>query len=348
MVEPLYARIAETLRQRIREGAYAPGSRMPGHLRIAEEFGVSAITSNRALQELTQEGLLVRRERRGSFVAAEPFAMSRLAILVPGSAVHGAMLVQDYIRGALERAEERGISVEVRYDLQEGRMLPDWMPESSAHGFIYLGVGDYSVYDAARRLSRPLVFAGETQPPGDFFVAEDREGCAHDLVRTLIADGAKRPAFIGGMGSADHRLARNGYLRAVEPLGLGHRFVRDASEVTMGPVVEDLLAPSLGVDAVVVMGGRLPFAAFPTLTMRRPEIPIGVLRESREIDGLAARCYTGYFPQEDVGRSAVDLLCEVKARSTTTPTTRFVPHHILRPGENAPDLITETDEAPAK
>jgi DNA-binding LacI/PurR family transcriptional regulator len=335
MSPPLYAEVANALRERIRDGVYPPGARMPGHLRVAKEFGVSPITSNRALKELTDEGLVIRKERRGSFVAAEPFALTRLAILVPRSAGPESVLAQDYIRGCLERAEDHGLTVEVRYELQEGRSFQDWMPESSAHGFIHLGVGDYAVYDAARRLNRPLVVAGETHPPGDHFVSEDRAGCAEDLVRRLIADGAARPAFVGGLSSPDHRLARDGYLAAVADLGIGHRFVRDANELTIGPVIEDLLEPALGVDAVFVMGGRLPFAAYPTLSMRHPEVAIGVLRESREIDELAGRCYIGVFSQADVGREAVDLLCDVKA-GKAGPGKRFIRHHILAPGETAP------------
>ena len=65
MSTPKYRQLIEELRTRIRKGVYAPGGKLPGHLALAREFGVSAITSNRALVELEREGLVVRRPRSG-------------------------------------------------------------------------------------------------------------------------------------------------------------------------------------------------------------------------------------------------------------------------------------------
>lgn len=67
---PLYRRISEELRARIEAGEYAPGDRLPSELELARTYGVSRITSRQALDVLGAQGLLVRRQGMGSFVAA--------------------------------------------------------------------------------------------------------------------------------------------------------------------------------------------------------------------------------------------------------------------------------------
>ncbi|HLE02845.1 MAG TPA: GntR family transcriptional regulator, partial [Dehalococcoidia bacterium] len=41
---PLYLRIRGELLRRVREGAYPPGSRLPGGVELAREFGVAPMT----------------------------------------------------------------------------------------------------------------------------------------------------------------------------------------------------------------------------------------------------------------------------------------------------------------
>jgi GntR family transcriptional regulator len=67
---PLYRRISDELKARIEAGEYQPGDRLPSELELARAYSVSRITSRQALGLLGSEGLLVRRQGMGSFVAA--------------------------------------------------------------------------------------------------------------------------------------------------------------------------------------------------------------------------------------------------------------------------------------
>jgi GntR family transcriptional regulator len=68
-VEPLKARrIYLLLRERIQNGELEPGSRLPGELSIAAEFGISRVTVRRALDTLANDGLIDRRPGSGTFV----------------------------------------------------------------------------------------------------------------------------------------------------------------------------------------------------------------------------------------------------------------------------------------
>jgi GntR family transcriptional regulator len=66
---PLYRRIYADLKAKIEAGAYSPGDRLPSELELTKLYGVSRITSRQALDLLCSEGLLVRRQGMGSFVA---------------------------------------------------------------------------------------------------------------------------------------------------------------------------------------------------------------------------------------------------------------------------------------
>ncbi|MGW4639441.1 GntR family transcriptional regulator [Sphaerisporangium sp. NPDC004334] len=67
-----YLRIADHLRQRIRNGDLAPGARLPAHRVLAEEHDVSEILIRRALDLLRNEGLVESRRGSGTFVRERP------------------------------------------------------------------------------------------------------------------------------------------------------------------------------------------------------------------------------------------------------------------------------------
>lgn len=67
---PLYAQLMKQLQQDIQRGLYQVGTRIPPEHELEMNYGVSRVTVRRALQELTAEGLLERKQGKGTFVAA--------------------------------------------------------------------------------------------------------------------------------------------------------------------------------------------------------------------------------------------------------------------------------------
>ncbi|MGE0210635.1 MAG: histidine utilization repressor [Parvibaculaceae bacterium] len=74
---PLYRQVKAHILGRIRSGAWTPGQRVPSENEIVETFGVSRMTANRALRELTADGYLARVPGVGTFVK-EPMPRSSL------------------------------------------------------------------------------------------------------------------------------------------------------------------------------------------------------------------------------------------------------------------------------
>jgi GntR family transcriptional regulator len=71
---PVYLRVLEDLRTRIREGILAPGSRVPSRNAIIARYGVGETAAKHALQVLTTEGLIEARAGSGSYVRQPPLS----------------------------------------------------------------------------------------------------------------------------------------------------------------------------------------------------------------------------------------------------------------------------------
>ncbi|MGV7033809.1 GntR family transcriptional regulator [Methylobacterium symbioticum] len=66
---PLYRQVYDTLLRRLADAVWQPGQILPSEGQLAAELGVSQGTVRKALDALTADSLLVRRQGRGTFVA---------------------------------------------------------------------------------------------------------------------------------------------------------------------------------------------------------------------------------------------------------------------------------------
>jgi GntR family transcriptional regulator len=66
---PLYRQVIDQLTDRISEGEWAPEVPIPSEFDLASEMGVSQGTVRKALDEMARNGLLVRHQGKGTFVA---------------------------------------------------------------------------------------------------------------------------------------------------------------------------------------------------------------------------------------------------------------------------------------
>jgi GntR family transcriptional regulator len=66
---PMYLQIMEQIRARIAAGDWEPGKELPSIRALAAALNVSVITIKRAYLDLENEGVIVTRHGKGSFVA---------------------------------------------------------------------------------------------------------------------------------------------------------------------------------------------------------------------------------------------------------------------------------------
>jgi GntR family transcriptional regulator len=67
---PLYQQLQRAIREAIETHVLGPDDALPAERQIASELSVSRITVRKAIEGLVEEGLLVRRQGSGNFVAA--------------------------------------------------------------------------------------------------------------------------------------------------------------------------------------------------------------------------------------------------------------------------------------
>ncbi|MDF2542075.1 MAG: GntR family transcriptional regulator [Herbinix sp.] len=69
----LYKTIYHDLLDSIQNNKYPPGSCLPSELKISEVYGVSRITSKKALEMLAEQKLIIRKPGKGSYVLGEGY-----------------------------------------------------------------------------------------------------------------------------------------------------------------------------------------------------------------------------------------------------------------------------------
>jgi GntR family transcriptional regulator len=67
--KPLYAQVRERLMRRLVDGDWSPGMLLPSEMELARQLNVSQGTVRKALDSMTADNLLLRRQGRGTYVA---------------------------------------------------------------------------------------------------------------------------------------------------------------------------------------------------------------------------------------------------------------------------------------
>lgn len=66
---PLYQQLKDTLHQQIEQGAFQPDQLIPSERNLCARFHISRITVRQAISEMINEGILYRKQGKGTFVA---------------------------------------------------------------------------------------------------------------------------------------------------------------------------------------------------------------------------------------------------------------------------------------
>jgi GntR family transcriptional regulator len=77
---PIYLQVAGVLRRNIETGKWRPGQNIQSLDRLAEEYGISRVTARQAITVLEEEGLIWRRQGKGTFVSKTPEDPRRLSL----------------------------------------------------------------------------------------------------------------------------------------------------------------------------------------------------------------------------------------------------------------------------
>jgi len=114
---PLYLQLKQAISLQISNGSLQPNQRVPSESELVKSFKISRMTANRALRELSSEGLLVRIQGVGTFVAdtkphSELLEIHNIADEIIGRGHHHSCKQIELIR--LKAKPEQALNLGVR------------------------------------------------------------------------------------------------------------------------------------------------------------------------------------------------------------------------------------------
>ncbi len=146
---PRYLRIADALREQIRDGELTAGARLPNQRRLARQFGVTLMTLRQALEVLEREKLIDRRHGLGTFVAApsidyDILALRRFAGDLTALGEQVTTRVLGNLFGVADRrvAAALGLGARARIVAVERLRLVDGHPMSLQRSFLPPDIGE--------------------------------------------------------------------------------------------------------------------------------------------------------------------------------------------------------------
>ena len=222
---PLYRQMSGILRREIEQQGLVPGTRLPSEKDLAKRFGVSLITVRGCVTELVQEGILVRRQGRGTFVASrKPKDTSLIMAIVPDLTDYFYAKVVSGVQEVVAEAGYELITDNSHNQAQVERALLDRAAARSVEGLVIV-TGRASFANGvlvSSRLFTPVVVVDSYHPSveADFFYTNDVIG-SYEATRHLIESGYRRIGHLGGgKGHFLGELRLHGYRRAMREAGI--------------------------------------------------------------------------------------------------------------------------------
>jgi DNA-binding LacI/PurR family transcriptional regulator len=222
---PLYLQIAEDIRNRIVAGQLKVGAQLDSHQKISTTYGDSLITVKKALSHLVQEGLLISRIGKGTYVAARQPRPVKVDACCIGLVLRDLQspFFSLIVHAAEEAAYERGYNILLSNSSDKAEK-----EEAQIRNFRKIGVSGlivasmYRVYRATptiESLARegfPFVMVSYMQDETIPFVGTDHELGGYIATRHLLGLGYRSIGYINAEeGNLVGELRKAGYLRAL-------------------------------------------------------------------------------------------------------------------------------------
>lgn len=212
---PRYAQVYRALKSEIESGALAPGARLPSEATLVQTFDTSRITISRALRDLQQAGLVVRRVGSGTYVSARGSAGAiTLAVLAPDAV--DTDIFEPMLEGLMTAAAVRDVTfvrgaitgdAHTRAD-STWQLCQQYVARKVSGVFFAPLEGLSDAYPANQRIVRafdaariPVVLLDRSAFPypirGPYdLVGIDNRRAGYVATQHLIEQGARRVAFV--------------------------------------------------------------------------------------------------------------------------------------------------------
>ncbi|MDO8588057.1 MAG: GntR family transcriptional regulator [Armatimonadota bacterium] len=230
---PGYRRVKQILIQQITEGRMKPGDRITSERALAESLGISRLTVARAIKELVNDGLLMRRRGSGTYVSdwrhRSPEAKTgQIGLVLPHTT---DIPSSELIRGVTARLRDTGlhtIFADSSNDCAQEASVLGSLKRDKVDGLIIMpvdNVHNIPIYHEMVYSGVPFVFVDRYLPTVDCdYVVTDNHWGAFQATKWLIERGHRRIAHFTVFNSRStvvcHR--QQGYFDALTHYGIPH------------------------------------------------------------------------------------------------------------------------------
>ena len=201
--------VSEYLRKEIIEGRFPPGGRLPTQVQLVDQFRVSGVTIQRALDRLIREGFIRTHGRNGTFVTAHPPHLYSYGVVFRdhpqvGRSRYHQMLEAEALR--LQRSSDRKVTIFNRVtgheDTEPSRELLALVRSLQMAGLILIDADMFSntlLLDEAG-IFRCAIMSRKVDSLSCPIVFPDMTGMIDLALDTLVERGRKRIATLNTMG----------------------------------------------------------------------------------------------------------------------------------------------------
>ncbi len=364
----LYQQLYDYVLDEIRTSRLSTGDRVPSEMELAQLFGVSRITSKKALQTLHRDGVVERKVGKGSFVAAQLPALESLSSPNRPRSPRASRSCIGFVLpafspafeiGLLEGVEARAAELELnlivrrthgRQDAEE-QVIDSLMSSELVDGLIVFAVnGEYHNRSLLRLvLDRvPLVLADRAlNGIAACAVTTDNHAAALELTRTLLAMGHEHLAFVSApvnnTASLEDRLEgfRGAFTQRGPSSNTQHVLTTLRSTPNMPSVSGDTDADRKAI--AQLLDEHPEITAFLAAEYQFAALAHEVLASLGRLDGRTIACFDmpdlPFAPHDflhvrqderAMGRLAVDLLM-AQVEDEAVPPVSIIPYVIVDP-----------------
>ncbi|MEJ7838570.1 MAG: GntR family transcriptional regulator [Thermomicrobiales bacterium] len=367
----LYRQLCDAILEEIQSGKLKPGDPVASELELARQFGVSRITSKRALDTLRQDGIVVRQRGRGTFVAkatsrpADPVPSTnppRIGFVVPDmSDTFGIRM----LAGIEEEARDRGYQLVLRRTQgvveTESRAIAEFVA-SGVNGLIVFPVhGEFYNAELLKHVIAgfPVVLVDRELPGIPVSsVSTDNATAARLLTNHLIEHGHTSLAFVSPppnrTSSIEQRLS--GFRQALAARALGVELTALTSTLPGVSIERDLEADrqrvlqffALHPEVTGIVACECTMALLIELVLSEAGLPVPEIACFDSVHEPFDRFRFPYIRQDEhgIGVSAVQLLIS-HMDSPRQVQNLTIPHQLILPHAIPPAVrITHLESQP--
>ena len=329
-----YLRIAESLRAGIAAGRYSNGARLPSEAELVRKFAVSRMTAVKAMRQLQQEGLLVRRTGSGSYaVEAARHENLVFGLLIPD--LGETEIFEPICKGIVASPRASGHALSWGHAASAGDNKED-VTQRLCRQYIERGVDgvffaplefaphrdlvNHTVLQALKDAHIPVILLDRCvlhYPARSEYdiVGLDNRRAGYVIAEHLIRNGARRIAFLAVEGSAetvDDRMV--GYREALYRYGIP---VAPELILRADPIDEGVLSAAVSrqkIDALICANDLTAAKAMRTLLGLGVRIPQDVrvtgIDDVRYAELLPVPLTTIRQPCSEIGAAALAAMLE--------------------------------------